>query len=82
MNRSRELWIWVDSSRILFVRGGISQAHREFPGKSESTNLSPEILGMEAGRTRGARCVLEAELRTVDGIDAPQSRECLGHRKC
>ena len=39
-----------DSNIILSLRGGNSQAHREFPGNLESTNLSREILSREIGR--------------------------------
>ena len=40
-----------DSSRILVFKGWNSQAHREFPGKSESSNLSGDSLSGEIGRS-------------------------------
>ena len=39
-----------DSSRNLDLQRWSSQAHGVFPGKSESGNLSLEILSMETGR--------------------------------
>ena len=45
-----------DSSRILISKGWKSQAHREFPGKFESRNLSRDNLSRETGRsTQGCR---------------------------
>ena len=43
----------LDSSRVL--NGCNSQAHREFPGNSESSNLSRDILSREIGRTGPGR---------------------------
>ena len=40
-----------DSSRILILRGGNSQAHRGFPGMFESGNLSRDNLSREIGRS-------------------------------
>ena len=40
-----------DSSRISILRGWNSQAHREFSGNVESTNLSRDNLSREIGRT-------------------------------
>ena len=41
-----------DSSIILILRVGDSQAHREFPGKSESINVSTGNVSREIGRTK------------------------------
>ena len=40
------------SSRTLILRGGIPRAHREFPGKLASSNLSRDNLSREIGCTR------------------------------
>ena len=40
-----------DSSTILILRGGILRAHREFPGKLESSNVSKDNVSREIGRT-------------------------------
>ena len=45
----------LDSRIILILRGGILNVHREFPGKSESTNLSRDNLSREIGRAAGFR---------------------------
>ena len=45
----------LDSSRILIVKGWNSQAHREFPRKFGSSNLSGDHLSMQIGRIRGPR---------------------------
>ena len=43
-----------DSSGILIFKGWNSHVHREFPGSSESTNLSTsrDNLSRELGRTK------------------------------
>ena len=40
-----------DSSIILICKGWDSQAHRELPGKLESSNLSRDNLSREIGRS-------------------------------
>ena len=41
-----------DSSMILMFKGRNSQAHREFPGKFESSNVSRGNISGEIGRSR------------------------------
>ena len=40
----------LDASRIFILRGWNPQAHRDFPGNVESTNLSTDNLSREIGR--------------------------------
>ena len=50
----------LDASANLNVKGWTSHAHREFPAKFESTNLSRDNLSREIGRTwhTPAECML------------------------
>ena len=57
-----------DASIILIVRGWNSQAHRKFPGKFESNNLSRDNVSREIGRT--ACCGNELPVRIREASTA------------
>ena len=44
---------WFDSRTILSLKGWNYQAHRDLPGKFESTNLSRRNVRREIGRSTG-----------------------------